>query len=133
MENRYERWPQLRSASHRGDVRARATRKRHWPRNYVECRNLTGLGFPCDGKNSAIRKNRSRLLRKNPRMRHPRNGLAYTTPATKGYERSVSKRIPEGNYRRIARPSTPLAEVTASLDCSDGLTRDQRGSPRLGG
>src|SRR5271163_3533688 len=133
MEGRYERWQRPRPASRPGDVRVQAARKRRLPQNYAGRQNLTGLGSPCGRKCSEMRPDHSQIPGRYPPKHRPRNGLMYTTPARKGYVHSVSKRTPEKSYRRTARQSTPLTEVTPDLDCSDGPTPAQRGSPRLRG
>src|ERR1700739_1835438 len=133
MGGRYERWQPPRSASHQGDVRILAVRKRHLPQNSAGCQNPTGLGFLCDRKCSETREDHSQNPRNNPQTHRPRNGRMYTTPARKGYAYSVLKRKPDRSYGMIARLSKSLSQVMAGLDCSDGLTPAQGGSPRPGG
>src|SRR5580698_1567531 len=133
MERRYEHLQRRRPASCPGKVRILAAGKRHLPRSYAGYRSLTGHDFPYDRKCSETLEDHSQIPRKNPPKHHPRNGLMYTTPARKGYVHSASKPTLERNHKRIARPSISFGEVTASSDCSDGLTPAQRGSARLRG
>src|ERR1700733_16228720 len=133
MGGRCERWRHPRPASHPANALVQAARMRHLPRNYAERQNLTGPCFPCGRKCSETGEDHSKIPRKNPPKHRPRNGLTYTKLARKGYVHSVSKLRLGMNCRRIARQSIPLPEVMPGLDCSDGPTPAQKGSPRLRG